>query len=48
MDLKTYNNIHEGNWGAWLRRNGKLNSFTWIRNLNSANVSRDQCGQKIR
>ena len=29
--------VHEGNWGAWLGGTGKLNSFTWIGNENSAN-----------
>jgi hypothetical protein len=47
LDLKKYNNINEGNWGAWLHINGKLNSFTWIRNLNSANISRDQSVKKF-
>lgn len=46
-NLRRYNQVNEGNWGAWLHVNDKLNSFTWIRNSNSSNVSRDKFVKKF-
>ena len=45
--MRRYNQVNEGNWGAWLHVNDKLNSFTWIRNSNSGNVSRDKFVKKL-
>jgi|TARA_B100000085_G_scaffold110351_1_gene100750 hypothetical protein len=45
--LKRFDHVNEGNWGAWLHLNGKLNSFTWICNPNSANRERDSITEKI-
>lgn len=36
-----FNRIHEGNWGAWLTSQDKINSFTWIGNENSRNKGRN-------
>lgn len=33
--------VHEGNWVSWLHKENKLDSYVWIRNENSANVSRN-------
>jgi hypothetical protein len=33
--LTKHNIINEGNWGALLHKLKKLNSFTWIKNINS-------------
>ena len=30
-----HNLVNEGNWGIWLHSQGKLKSFTWIKNDNS-------------
>jgi len=46
-DLDKYDSVNEGSWGAWLHLNGKLNSFTWIKNPNSANQVRDQYTKQI-
>jgi len=41
------NRVHEGNWVSWLHKENKLDSYVWIRNENSANVSRDEFNKSI-
>ena len=36
--LRLSNRVHEGNWGAWLYLQNKLEKFTWICNPNSSNL----------
>jgi len=38
--IANHNWVNEGNWGAWLFSQEKLNSFTWIHNPTSRNVDR--------
>ena len=45
--LEQFDHVNEGNWGAWLHVNNKLNSFTWICNHNSANRERNSNTEKI-
>jgi len=38
--ILNHNHVNEGNWGSWLFSKNKLNSFTWIHNKTSRNVSK--------
>ncbi len=42
-----HDRVCEGNWGSWLHAKGKLKSFTWIHNDNSANLQRDDYNFKL-
>ena len=46
-EILKHNKVHEGNWGAWLGGNGKLNSFTWIGNENSGNKVRNEYNAEV-
>ena len=39
VGLVEHDRVNEGNWGAWLHLQKKLDSFTWIRNENSRNFN---------
>ena len=39
--------VCEGNWGAWLHHKGRLKSFTWIHNKNSANLQRNDFNEDL-
>ena len=39
VGLVKHDRVNEGNWGAWLHTQKKLDSFTWIRNENSRNFN---------
>ncbi len=41
VGLVKHDRVNEGNWGAWLHTQKKLDSFTWIRNENSRNFNQN-------
>ena len=45
--LENFDRIHEGNWGAWLKSQDKLKSFTWIGNENSQNKHRNKVNENL-
>jgi hypothetical protein len=45
--IKLSNRVHEGNWGAWLHLNGRLEKFTWICNPNSKNIFKNYFSEEL-